>query len=95
MCERHCGFTLLNLCLWISCFAIAVVRSVCSLFNDLVSNADCIVKICWLIVLLSYKEYEMKLLWHYIWLEEYRKATKNLVERSRYPVLQSNRSPVE
>jgi len=95
VCVRHCGFTLLNLFLWTSYFAIAVVKSICSLFNDLVSNAHYIVMNYWLIVIPNYKEYERKLLWYYIWMQEYRKATKNFFERSRYPVLQSNQSPVE
>jgi len=62
MCVRHCAFTLLYLFLWISYFAIAVVKNICSLFNDLVSNADYIVMNYWLLVIPNYKEYERKLL---------------------------------
>jgi hypothetical protein len=95
VCVRHCGFTLLNLFLWISYFALAVVKRISSLFNHILSSAEYLVMNYLLIVITNYKEYERKLLWYYIWVQEYRKATKNLVEPIRYPVLQSKQSPVE
>lgn len=37
-----------------------MVKSVCSLFDDLVSNAFYIMMTCWLRVIPNYKEYERK-----------------------------------
>jgi len=55
VCVRHCGFTLLKLFLWMSYFAMTVVKSICSLFNDLLSSAEYIVMNYLLIVIPNYQ----------------------------------------